>query len=98
MVSLPSVKMSGMQSEVSRALQCCTLGLKTLSHLLGELVATQPVVFVAPLHCCTLQQMKISLIKFKHKTIQSDLTRGTKKSDMVVHRVATEQLLSHGAT
>ena len=42
MVILPSVKMS--QSEVSRALQCCTLNLKTLSHLLGKLVATKPAV------------------------------------------------------
>ena len=42
MVTLPSAKMSGIQSEVSQVLLCHTLGLKTLSHLLEKLVATKP--------------------------------------------------------
>ena len=65
--------------------------------MLGKLLANKPAVFIAPLHYCALQHMKISLMKSKHKTMHSNLTRGTGRTDMVVHRVATEQLFPHCA-
>ena len=68
-VALPAAKVMGIKSEVLQVLQSPMVSLKTLSQLLGKLVATKPAVFVAPLHYRALQHLKISLMRSKQKTI-----------------------------
>ena len=53
-VALPTAKIRGIQLDMSKIQQNKTIALKTLSQLLGKLVATKPAVLVAPLYYCTL--------------------------------------------
>ena len=62
-VALPTIKRSGIHSEVAKVLQNKTICLKVLSQLLGKLVATKPAVFRAPLHYWALQHLKISMMR-----------------------------------
>ena len=69
-VALPTIKRSGIQSEVARVLQNKTVCMKVLSQLLDKLVAMKPAVFRAPLHYQTLQHLKISMMRAGKRWLQ----------------------------
>ena len=66
-ISLPAVKKAEIQRETTQLLRCPSI--RTLAYLLGKLVATKPAVFIAPLHYCTLQSLKISALHAQQETV-----------------------------
>ena len=61
-VALPPNKRSKIQQETSHLLHCISVPTKTLSCLVGRLVAAKPAVTNAPLHYQALQCLKISVV------------------------------------
>jgi len=72
-VALPPNKRSEIQQETSHLLHCSSVPTKTLSRLVGKLVATKLAVTNAPLHYRALQSLKISTVHAQHDEVS--LTR-----------------------
>ena len=68
-ISIPAVKKAEIQRKTSQLLRCPSIQKQTLACLLGKLVATKPAVFIAPLHYCALQSLKISALHAQQETV-----------------------------
>jgi len=68
-VALPPDKRSEIQLKTSHLLHCRSVPTKTLSRLVGKLVAIKPAVPNAPLHYRALQSLKISEVNVQQDEV-----------------------------
>ena len=99
-ISLPVVKKVEIQRETSQLLRCPSIQTRTLACLLGKLVATKPAVFIAPLHYCALQSLKISALHAQQETValSPEATDNLKWWSTQLHRHCSSPILKPEAS